>query len=110
MALGVGCNAELHVLLIHHPFRKVRLPNNATLGVAIIMNLSTITLLHYHVWDKLRKPDAVRPVSISRRLTTSLTDIRSEGKLCQHRSIIYHTRPEILWWCCRCGLAPFTIE
>ena len=63
MALGVGCNAELYVLLMHHPFRKVRLPNNATLGAAIIMNLSTITLLHYHVWDKLHQQN--RPAAVT---------------------------------------------
>ena len=48
--------------------------------------------------------------SVSRRLTASPADMRCEGMLCQHRSIMYHTRSEISWWFGRGGLAPFSIE
>jgi hypothetical protein len=52
----------------------------------------------------------VRRNSVSRRSTASPIDMRFEGTLCQHRSIIYHTRSEISWWFCRGGLAPLSIE
>ena len=50
------------------------------------------------------------PGFVSRRLTTSSTDMRLEGSLCQHPSITDHTRSETSWRCGRGGLAPFSIE
>ena len=52
----------------------------------------------------------MRPNSVPRRLTTSSADMRFDGTLCQQRSIIYHTRSEIVWLLGRGGLVPINIE
>lgn len=52
----------------------------------------------------------MRPNSFSRRSAASLADMRFDGMLCQHRSIIYHTPSEISWWSGRGGLFPLSIE
>jgi hypothetical protein len=48
--------------------------------------------------------------SASKSPTTSSTDMRFEGLVCQHRPTIYQILSEISWWFGRDGLAPFSIE
>ena len=52
----------------------------------------------------------VRLASVSRRLTTSPADMRFDGVLSQHRSIICHIQSEIPRWLGRGGLAPLSTE
>lgn len=52
----------------------------------------------------------MRPISVSKALTVSPTNKRLEGTPSQHRSIISHTRSEMLWLSGRGGLAPLSIE
>ena len=82
--------------ILHHHFREARPP-------IMILRIEAC------VWVRGRVSH-VCLASVSRRLTASPADMRFEGTLSQHRSIICHIRFGISRWLGRGGLVPLSME